>query len=84
MHEDDGETSWQQWKLAYTEICDKHAPMKSLRLRKKRSNLWITHDIIKFMYQHDNVHAKAIQNNNSLRSYFSASPWHAHYHCKKN
>ena len=58
--QDEDEISWEQWKLAYTEICDKHAPMKSLRL-KNRSNPWITHDIIKLMYQRDNVHAKAIQ-----------------------
>ena len=60
--QDEGEISWEQWKLAYTEICDKHPPAKSLRL-KKRSNPWITHDIIKLMYQRDIVHAKAVQKN---------------------
>ena len=63
--QDEGEISWEQWKLAYTEICDKHAPRKSLRL-KKRSNPWITHDIIKLMYQRDNVHANAIQKSDPL------------------
>ena len=60
--QDEDEISWEQWKLAYTEICDKHAPMKSLRL-KKRSNPWITHDIIKLMYQRDKAHAKAKHTN---------------------
>ena len=39
--------------------------MKSLKL-KNRSNQWITHDIIKLMYQRDSVHAKAIQKNDPL------------------
>ena len=52
------------WKLAYTDICDKHAPMKSLR-QKARSNPWMTHDIIKVMYERDHVHAKATQSNDS-------------------
>ena len=60
--QDEDEISWEQWKLAYTEICDKHAPMKSLRL-KRRSNPWITHGIIKLMYQRDKAHAKAKQKN---------------------
>ena len=38
--------------------------MKSVRL-KKRSNPWITHDIIKLMYERDHVHAKATQGNGS-------------------
>ena len=63
--QDEDEILWEQWKSTYTEICDKLAPMKSLRL-KNRSNPWITHDIIKLMYQRDNVHAKAIQKNDPL------------------
>ena len=38
--------------------------MKSLRL-KKLSNPWMTHDIIKLMYEHDHVHAMATQSNDS-------------------
>ena len=41
--QDNDNISWDRWELAYTDICDKHAPMKSLRL-KKRSNPWVTHD----------------------------------------
>ena len=59
-----GDVSWERWKLSYTDICDKHAPMKSLRL-KKRSNPWMTHHIIKLMYECEHVHAKATQSNDS-------------------
>ena len=62
--QDNDDISWERWKSAYTDICDRHAPMKSLRL-KKRSNPWMTHDIIKLMYERDYVHAKATQNNDS-------------------
>ena len=60
--QDNDDIYWERWKLAYTDICDRHAPMKSLRL-KKRSNPWMTHDII--MYERDYVHAKATQSNDS-------------------
>ena len=33
------------WKFAYTDICDKYTPMKSLRL--KWSNSWMTQDCYK-------------------------------------
>ena len=62
--QDNDDISWERWKLAYTDICDRHAPIKSLRL-KKRSNPWMTHDIIKLMYERDYVHAKATQSNDS-------------------
>ena len=62
--QDNDSISWDRWKLAYTDTCDKHAPVKSLRL-KKRSNPWMTHDIIKLMYERDHVHAKATQGNDS-------------------
>ena len=42
--QDNDDITWEMWKLAYTDICDKHVPMKSLRL-KKWSNPWMTHDI---------------------------------------
>ena len=53
---DDDDISGERWKLAHTDICDKHAPMKSLR-QKERSNPWMTHGIIKLMYERDYVHA---------------------------
>ena len=62
--QDNYDVSWEKWKLAYTDVCDKHYPMKSLRL-KKRSNRWMTHNIIKLMYECDHVHAMATQSNDS-------------------
>ena len=47
-------------ELAHTYICDKHAQMKSLRL-KKRTSRWMTPDIITLMDERDHVHAKATQ-----------------------
>ena len=60
--QENDDISWSRWKSAYTEICDKHAPLISLKL-KKESNPWITHDITKLMYELDYVHGKATQNN---------------------
>ena len=60
--QDNDDISWERWKLAYTDIYGKHAPMKTLRLRS-RSNPWMTHDFIKLMYERDHVHAKATQSN---------------------
>ena len=62
--QDNDDISWERWKLAYTDICEPHAPMKSLRL-KKRSNPWMTHHIIKLTYERDHVHTKATQSNDS-------------------
>ena len=64
LDDDDDDISGERWKLAYTDICHKHAPMKSLR-QKERSNSWMTHDTIKLMYERDHVHAKATQSNDS-------------------
>ena len=59
---DDDDISGERWKLAYTDIFDKHTPMKSFR-QKERSYPWMTHDIIKLMYEHDHVHVKTTQSN---------------------
>ena len=32
---DDADISGETWKLSYTDICDKHAPMKSLRQKER-------------------------------------------------
>ena len=61
---DDDDISGERWKLAYTDICDKHAPTEVFR-QKERSNPWMTHDIIKLIYERDHVHAKATQSNDS-------------------
>ena len=60
--QDNDDVSWGRWKLAHTDICDKHTQMKSLRLKKRPGRL-MTPDIIKFMDERDHVHAKATQSN---------------------
>ena len=37
---DNDDISWERWKLAYTDICDKHAPMKSLKLKNDQIHGW--------------------------------------------
>ena len=32
--------SWERWKLAYTDTCDEHAPVKSLRLKNNQIHGW--------------------------------------------
>ena len=54
----DQDVSWDEWKVKFNEICNKHAPIKLARL-KKRSNPWIIPDVVKLMYKRDHVHAKA-------------------------
>ena len=34
--QDNDVISWERWQLAYTDICAKHAPMKSLRQKKSQ------------------------------------------------
>ena len=38
--QDNDDISWTRWKLAYTDICDKHAPMTSLRLKNDQILGW--------------------------------------------
>ena len=46
--QDTDDISWDRWKLAYTDICDRYALMKSLR-QEKRSNPWHD-DVIKLKH----------------------------------
>ena len=61
----DEDISWEKWKLKFNEICNKNAPIKVARL-KKRSNPWITPDVIKQMYKRDHVHAKAVRTKSDI------------------
>ena len=54
-------------EIAYTDICDKHTPMKSLRLQK-RSNPWMTHDIMKLMMYERHHDYKLWQDYRNLRN----------------
>ena len=37
--QDNDDISFEKWKLTYTDICDKHVPMKSLRLKTKNDQI---------------------------------------------
>ena len=56
----ENDISWDKWRHNFTEICNKNAPIKVARL-KKRSNPWVTPDVMKLMYERDHVHAKAMK-----------------------
>ena len=45
---------------SFQEICNKHAPIKSLRV-KNRHNPWITKDIVNVMYERDYAHRKSCE-----------------------
>jgi hypothetical protein len=53
------EHKWENFKKAFLEVCNKHAPIQTRRL-KKRSNPWFTPDIQKLIYQRDYVKNKAV------------------------
>ena len=54
----------------FTAICNKNAPIKVARL-KKRSNPWVTPDVVKLMYERDHVHAKAMKTkDDSLNNHY--------------
>ena len=57
-----GGISWKWWKCAYTDICDKRH--KKFKI-KQLSNPWMTHGIVKLMYERDCIHAKVIQNSDT-------------------
>ena len=61
----DQDIAWDEWNVEFNEICNKHAPIKVARL-KKRSNPWITPDVVKLMYKRDHVHVKAVSTKNDI------------------
>ena len=38
--QDNDVISWERWQLAYTDICAKHTPMKSLRQKNSQIHGW--------------------------------------------
>ena len=57
------ESAWDSWKESFTSICDRHAPLIVTRVKNKHSP-WISNEIVKFMYERDYTHKKAIQSKN--------------------
>lgn len=45
---------WEKFKNTFISVCERHAPMKSRRL-KQRFNPWITSDIIKLIYERNHL-----------------------------
>ena len=60
----DAYDAWDKWKHAFIDTCNVHAPLRKMRL-KNRSNPWITHKIVKLMYERDFYHMKATQTKNT-------------------
>ena len=45
---------WLKWKSLFLEVCDKHAPFRTKRVRASRSP-WINNDLKKMMYRRDRL-----------------------------
>ena len=54
------DSAWNSWKQAFTQICDRQAPIITTRVRNIH-NPWVTNEIIKVMYKRDYAHKKAQQ-----------------------
>ena len=56
------EDLWSSWKTKFLDISNKHAPIRTCRLKNRR-NPWITAEIVKLMYERDFIQQKAIKYN---------------------
>ena len=50
---------WLDWVNAFLEICNKHAPIKNIRVKKNRYSPWMTPDIIALINKRDYLKRKA-------------------------
>ena len=57
---------WNNWKIDFLTLSDKHAPFKLSRLKNRR-NKWITPDVVQLIYKRDYLHSKAIKSNDVCR-----------------
>ena len=55
----DLELSWNRFKSTFTTISDKHAPMRTFKI-KGNSVPWIDEDIVNLMRERDKLHKKAL------------------------
>ena len=60
----DPEKLWQSFKSIFVTLSNRHAPVKSMRL-KKRYCPWINQETIELMYKRDNLHKKAVRDKNT-------------------
>ena len=54
----DLENAWNIFKTTFTTVSDKHAPIRSFRI-KGQAKPWINDDILQLIKQRDNLHVKA-------------------------
>ena len=54
---------WECWKSLFIQVLDKHAPLKTKRVRKKGSVPWINKDIKSKLFERDFIKRKAIKTN---------------------
>ena len=54
---------WECWKSLFIQVLDKHAPLKTKRVRKKGSVPWINKDIKAKLFERDFLKRKAIKTN---------------------
>ena len=59
---DQFEKRWNKFKKCFLEVCNRHAPTQTRRL-KDRNNPWVTPQIQKLMYERDYVKDKAVKLN---------------------
>ena len=59
------EKRWNQFKLAFLNISNKHAPFRTMRL-KDRNNPWITSEIVRKIYRRDFLKRKAVRKKDPL------------------
>ena len=55
---------WREWKIKFLNVVDTHAPLRTKRVRSKRSP-WITSELKKLMHERDIMKLKAIRSKNS-------------------
>ena len=57
--------AWKSWKHEFLKICNKHAPIRSCRV-KHASNPWITRDILDLINKKNFLHKKALNTRNTF------------------
>ena len=64
-----GVISWLQWKCSFLSIVNKHAPLRTMRVRT-RSSPWITSELKKRMHDRDIERLKQVKRMIQMTSHF--------------
>ena len=54
---------WECWKSLFVQVLDKHAPLKTKRVRKRGTVPWINKDVRTKLFERDFLKRKAIKTN---------------------